>query len=121
MAEKPVVVWQLGEALRTALRKNDSKAVPVIRLVGTRPSWDGALRTELDIPVEVSAGHLQVPQLSDVDYVRAALGFKLGASFRPLLLGIEAGADDGVRFRPRQMSAAMANAALEQAKVLSQA
>jgi hypothetical protein len=92
------VYWELDEAIRVRLTEGEPEGRAVVRVVTFQPSWEGAIRTERDVPVDRDRGGALVELPSSDTVARAALGWKAGERFRPL--AVDRSVDRAGRDRP---------------------
>jgi hypothetical protein len=96
--------WELTEETLRLLE--DEGRLPLcLHVVQLRGTWDGPVESHLRLAVEARVGQAWL-EASEVEIVRAAMGWEKGERFFPLLVGAELRLrDDGepaVAFRPPQ-------------------
>jgi len=113
-----VATWHVDPGLLEYYQAQHPDAEPALKIVGMQSSWEEVERHELDLPVAAPTGLQALPSLASAPWIRAALGVRVGKTFRPLVIGIEASAD-GITFRPYGVTAQFAQTALERARSMA--
>lgn len=104
------IYWELEPGVLEQARTAHPERRLVVHVVLLRPSWSGALRSELSLGLSAHEGVTCVDGPAEECIVRAALGFETDGEFRPLVVASELAldADDRVlvRYVPPAASAA---------------
>jgi hypothetical protein len=83
------VYWELCPESRRRAEQRWPEGRPVVRIVGWRPSWDGAERVEHDVDIAEAQDSAIIEALGDVAAVRAALGWNAAGELHPFSLATE--------------------------------
>jgi hypothetical protein len=109
----PLVVWQLSPS--SWQRLDSAEHAVVVRVVGTKPTWEGAERLEQEVQLKAASGTERISRLQGVPFVRAALGVVSERRFLPVLVGITARSNE-VTYRPHGVSVDVAGSAARRAR-----
>ncbi|HEX9622173.1 MAG TPA: tetratricopeptide repeat protein [Polyangiaceae bacterium] len=87
--EQLYVHWELRPATLGWARGLSARGALTLRVVSAVASWDGAELSERDVALEAERGTLRLDGLSRDTVARAAVGWKDGSQFVPLVVGAE--------------------------------
>jgi hypothetical protein len=83
------VYWELHPETRRRAERRWPDGRAVVRVVGWRPSWDGAERVEHDVEIAKEQDSATIDALGEVAAVRAALGWSAAGELHPFSLATE--------------------------------